>query len=182
MGVSDHIRHTKKSVVFESYKELGYNYRLTDIQAAIGLVQLTRLNGIVIRRRKLAELYKESLQEIGGIDVPSERSNTRTNWQSYCIRIDESFSTNTIMQELLDRGISSRRGIICSHMEPAYNSEPWTWIGKDSGKPINLKQSETARDHCILLPLFHEMKVKDIKIVCKAIKEIMTYLNRRKIY
>ena len=175
MGISDHNRHTKKSVVFESYKELGYNYRLTDIQAAIGLVQLNRLDEIVLQRRNLAETYKKLLEGVNGIFTPSDRSNTLTNWQSYCIRIDDSFNTKKIMQQLLDVGISTRRGILCAHMEPAYGVEPWTWNGKDDGKQLDLKESENARDHCILLPLFHEMETKEVEYVCDSLIRTMKH-------
>ena len=175
MGISDHTRHAKKSVEFETYEELGFNYRLTDIQAAIGLVQLNRLDEIVLQRRYLAETYKKLLDGVNGIFTPSDRSNTLTNWQSYCIRIDDSFNTKQIMQQLLDIGISTRRGILCAHMEPAYGVEPWTWNGKDDGKQLDLKESENARDHCILLPLFHEMDTKEVEYVCDSLIRTMKH-------
>ena len=175
MGISDHTRHGNKSVEFETYEELGFNYRLTDIQAAIGLVQLNRLDEIVLQRRKLANLYKKHLEGLSSIVTPGERSNTRTNWQSYCIRIEDSFNTQKIMQQLLDIGISTRRGILCAHMEPAYGVEPWTWNGKDDGKQLDLKESENARDHCILLPLFHEMETKEIEYVCDSLIRIVKH-------
>jgi len=169
MAISDLKRHNSNKVLFESYNELGYNYRLTDIQASIGLVQLERLDCIISQRRKLANLYKKHLLGVSGIIIPGERTNTRTNWQSYCIRLDDFLSTQEIMQQLLDLGISTRRGILCAHMEPVYGVEPWTWNGKDDGKQLDLKESENARDHCILLPLFHEMEAKEVKYVCDCL-------------
>tara|TARA_B100001057_G_scaffold498006_1_gene603752 strand:+ start:1202 stop:2371 length:1170 start_codon:yes stop_codon:yes gene_type:complete len=174
MSISDLIRHKEKSVIFESYNELGYNYRLTDIQAAIGLVQLDRLDDIVEKRRKLADLYKKFLNGVKGIQLPEERTNTRTNWQSYCVRFDDSLSVHQIMQQLLEVGISSRRGILCAHLEPAYEVEPWTWYGKEEGKQVDLKESENARNHCIILPLFPEMKVQEIKFVCDSLIKILS--------
>lgn len=177
MCVSDHTRHHKTKVEFESYIGLGFNYRLTDIQAAIGLVQLKHLDKIILKRRELAELYEKRLQVIKGVTPPSESLNTKTNWQSYCVRICTSVNTKELMQELLDHGISTRRGIMCSHMEPTYESEPWTWLGKNLGKPVNLRESELARDHSILLPLFHDMGIKEIEKVCKVLEETMNDLN-----
>jgi dTDP-4-amino-4,6-dideoxygalactose transaminase len=133
------------------------------------------LDEIVLQRRNLAETYKKLLEGVKGIFTPSDRSNTLTNWQSYCIRIDDSFNTKKIMQQLLDIGISTRRGILCAHMEPAYGVEPWTWNGKDEGKQLDLKESENARDHCILLPLFHEMETKEVEYVCDSLIRTMKH-------
>ena len=72
-----------------------------------------------------------------------------------------------------ERGISTRRGIMCSHLETVYKKEPFTWSGKSIGKPINLDESIFARDHCIILPLFHEIEEKEIEKVCRTIKEII---------
>ena len=176
MCESDHTRHRKKKVEFESYIGLGFNYRLTDIQAAIGLVQLKHLDEIVLKRRELAKLYEERLCVIKGITPPSESLNSKTNWQSYCVRICASVNTKEVMQKLLDRGISTRRGIMCSHLEPTYESEPWTWFGKNSGKAVSLSQSELARNHSILLPLFHDMEIKEIETVCEVLDKTLTGL------
>jgi dTDP-4-amino-4,6-dideoxygalactose transaminase len=170
MSTSDLIRHRKDSVTFESYEELGYNYRMTDIQAALGRIQLKRLNAIVKHRRKLAESYKLLLSDIAGINIPLEPEGVLSNWQSYCIRLNPKIDSTTLMQKLLDEGIASRRGIMCAHREPAYNREPWTWAAKESGVGPSLLESELAQDECIILPLYQEMKIRQLDQVVQVLK------------
>jgi dTDP-4-amino-4,6-dideoxygalactose transaminase len=170
MSTSDLIRHRKDSVTFESYEELGYNYRMTDIQAALGRIQLKRLNAIVKHRRDLVESYKLLLSDIPRINVPLEPEGVLSNWQSYCIRLDPQIDSRTLMQKLLDEGIASRRGIMCAHREPAYKKEPWTWAAKRSGSDPCLCESELAQDECILLPLYQEMQIEQLRRVTEVLK------------
>ena len=170
MNVSDLARHGGSSVIFESYEELGYNYRMTDIQAAMGRVQLGRLDAMVARRRELAASYGELLSGVEEIMTPIESADIQSNWQSYCIRLEDGIDPKNVMQTLLDEGISTRRGIMCAHREPAYAKEPWTWTGKETGSPPMLIESERAQDQSILLPLFHEMTTTDQKRVANALE------------
>lgn len=170
MSTSDLIRHRKDSVTFESYEELGYNYRMTDIQAALGRIQLKRLNAIVKHRRKLAESYKLLLSDIAGINIPLEPEGALSNWQSYCIRLNPKIDSRTLMQKLLDEGIASRRGIMCAHREPAYKKEPWTWAAKGSGFDPSLHESELAQDECIILPLYQEMQIEHLERVTEVLR------------
>lgn len=170
MGTSDLIRHSNNSVTFESYNELGYNYRMTDIQAAIGRVQLKRLDAIIKRRVELAKRYKVLLSDTKGIKLPVEPEGVLSNWQSYCIRLDPKIDSRALMQKLLDQRIATRRGIMCAHREPAYNREPWTWAGKESGADPSLLESELAQDECIILPLYQEMKIRQLDQVVKVLK------------
>src|SRR5262245_29680206 len=85
MRVPDTVRHRAKEVIFESYPEVGYNYRMTDIQAAVGREQLKRLPEIVTRRRRQVERYRELLADIPGLLLPEEPEWARSNWQSFCI-------------------------------------------------------------------------------------------------
>jgi dTDP-4-amino-4,6-dideoxygalactose transaminase len=148
MSVPDTVRHGSNQVIFESYPTLGYNYRMTDIQAAVGREQLKRLPEIVARRRALAERYRTLLADVRGIQLPFEPEWARSNWQSYCIRLPERCDQRAIMQHMLDRGISARRGIMCSHREEAYRNNP---------QRSPLPHSEQAQEHCVLLPLYHQM-------------------------
>jgi dTDP-4-amino-4,6-dideoxygalactose transaminase len=161
MSVSDTARHSSPVVVFESYPELGFNYRLTDIQAAVGREQLKRISKAVHERRRLAQRYKEMLSDIHGITLPTEPESSRTNWQSYCIRLSQHLDQREIMQKMLDDGIATRRGVMCAHREPAY-SDPGTWRcanSKCAPGPCcpNLIESEKAQDYGIILPLFSQM-------------------------
>jgi perosamine synthetase len=151
MSVPDTVRHGSPEVVFESYLELGYNYRMTDIHAAVGREQLRRLPEIVARRRALAERYRCLLDGVPGLVLPEEPPWARSNWQSYCVRLPEGCDQRAVMQRLLDRGIATRRGITSAHREPAFGA------GERSTNQEALVESERAQDHAILLPLFHQM-------------------------
>jgi dTDP-4-amino-4,6-dideoxygalactose transaminase len=170
MSISDLARHRNSKVVVEKYDSFGYNYRMTDVQAAIGRVQLGRLEAIVQKRRELALHYFEVLGAIDEIDLPFEPEDRRSNWQSFCIRIDEQFSTNAIMQDLLDNGIASRKGIMCTHLEKAYEKEPCSWTNKHNGCRLDLSLSELAREHSIILPLHHDLDQEKIHFIAETLK------------
>jgi len=164
MSVSDALRHDSNQVIFESYPSLGYNYRLTDIQAAVGREQLKKLPQLIQRRRHLADRYRELLGDLPGLQLPEEPAWAHSNWQSYCVRLPESSSQRELMQYLLDRGISTRRGIMCAHREDAYGDRPQPWP---------LPESERAQVQCILLPLFHELTEDDQDYTATTLTEAL---------
>jgi len=165
MTVSDVSRHNAKRVVLESYDEVGYNFRMTDLQAAIGLVQLGRVESFIERRRACAARYTEALLKIGWLIPPSEPAGSRHNFQSYMARLakDPPVSRDDLMQELLDRGISTRRGIMASHREAPYRSARWD---------RELAETNAATDECIILPLFHQMTDQEQEFILDNIREI----------
>ncbi len=172
MSVSDRARHGSKTVTFESYPELGYNYRMTDIQAAVGREQLKRLPWIVARRRELATRYLDRLSQVEGLRLPLEPSWCKSNWQSFCVELPEDTDQYAVLQGLLDEGISARRGVMCVHQEQP-KGLAWTCT-----KPAcacetyhcdNLPNSEKARDKCIILPLYPQMSEADQDCVIQSI-------------
>ena len=162
MSVPDTVRHGSPRVIFESYPTLGYNYRMTDIQAAVGREQLKRLPSIVSERRLFALRYRELLSGISGVTLPTEPSWARSNWQSYCVRLPHQSNQRNVMQGMLNARVSTRRGIMCSHREPAY---------KDHAVKFPLHISELAQDECILLPLYPGMSLEDQHNVVSALRE-----------
>ena len=150
MTVSDLARHSSTQVVTESYDEVGYNYRMTDLQAALGIVQLQRLEDMLDRRRKLASRYSEHLSQIEWLTPPAEPIDCRHNFQSYMVRVNDNspIGRDELMQELLNRGISTRRGIMAIHREAPYRDARWD---------NRLPQTEYITDNTIILPLFHTM-------------------------
>lgn len=160
MSVPDTVRHGAAQVIFESYPELGYNYRMTDIQAAIGRVQLGRLDGLVARRRRLAARYGLVLADIAGLGLPVEPAWARSNWQSYCVHLPAGADQRAVMQAMLDEGVSTRRGIMCAHREAGYAGAP---------PRFPLPESERAQDQCIILPLFDQMTDADQDTVAAAL-------------
>ncbi|MGH7928005.1 MAG: DegT/DnrJ/EryC1/StrS family aminotransferase, partial [Candidatus Binatia bacterium] len=175
MSVADTERHEAKEVIFESYPVVGYNYRMTDIQAAIGREQLKRLRQIVERRRVLAGRYRELLAEVPGLRLPEEPPWAKSNWQSYCVELPDGCDQRQVMQAMLDAGASTRRGIMCAHREPAYRQGRWS-CGVDPGKCgcptgscARLGESEKAQDRAVALPLFHQMTDADQLEVANAL-------------
>ena len=162
MSIPDTVRHGSNQVIFESYPTLGFNYRMTDIQAAVGREQLKRLPEIVRERRELASRYNAVLANIPGLTLPTEPQWARTNWQSYCVRLPKGSDQRAVMQAMLDAGISTRRGIMCSHREEAYR-------GLRLRSP--LPQSEHAQDNCILIPLYPQMTLTEQEQVAAALRE-----------
>ena len=182
MSVPDTVRHSSPEVVFESYPELGFNYRLTDIQAAIGREQLKRLPEAIAQRRQLANRYKQLLGDMPGLTLPDEPDWTRANWQSFCIRLPKDIDQRTVMQKMLDEGIATRRGIMCAHLEPAYR-DPETWrcaqtTCKPSGRCPNLAESERAQREGVILPLFSEMTEEQQDRVVRALRAACSPRNQ----
>jgi dTDP-4-amino-4,6-dideoxygalactose transaminase len=163
MSLPDTVRHTSNGIIFESYPEIGFNYRMTDLQAAIGREQLKRLPELVRRRREIAAVYRSLLGDIPGLRLPVEPEWARSNWQSYCIRLPEGSDQRQVMQALLDHGIATRRGIMCTHREPAYKNQPW----RSSG---SLSTSERAQDECILLPLYHQITHEEQQFIASRLR------------
>ncbi len=178
MSVSDTVRHGAKQVIFESYPLLGYNYRMTDIQAAVGREQLKRLPEIVERRRFLAQRYHEMLADVRGLKLPTQPVWARSNWQGYCVRLPEQCDQRQVMQTMLDAGISTRRGIMCAHREGAYQSEAWSCgivrenCNCEEGRCDRLRESEQAQDRAIVLPLFHQMTEQEQDRVVEVLKSV----------
>jgi len=150
MTTTDRQRHEAHVVTLESYVTLGYNYRLTDIQGAIGREQLARLPDAIARRRSLADRYHAVLGGIPGLRVPREPAWARSNYQSYCVRLPDGVDQRRVMQRMLDDGIATRRGVMCAHREAAYPADTWSAAG-------SLAESEGAQDRCVILPLFHDL-------------------------
>ncbi len=161
MSVNDRTRHASAQVVFESYPIVGYNYRLTDIQAAVGREQLKRLPAHVERRRELAAQYAAALRGTG-IEPPFEPEDVRSNWQSYCVRLPARADQRAVMQQMLDEGIATRRGVMCTHREESYPAGTWRAAG-------TLRESEAAQDRCVILPLFAQMEEGDVARVVEAL-------------
>jgi len=166
MSVPDAVRHSSNQVIFEEYPVAGYNYRMTDIQAAIGREQLKRLPAIVARRRDLAARYAAGLGSVDELVVPREPCWARSNWQSYAIRIGAWIDQRRFMQRMLDAGIATRRGVMNAHRERAYPAGTWRAAG-------SLTQSEEAQDTTVILPLFHQLTEEDQDRVVDAIVTII---------
>ena len=165
MSINDRVRHEAKTLVFEDHIEMGYNYRMTDIQAAVGIKQLEKLDWIVDERRKIAFAYNEAFKHLPFLQLPEEEEGYLSNFQSYCIYLKENspVARNDLMQRLLDSGIASRRGVMTTHRETAYGN---------LFRGIKLPLSEDLQDNSIILPLYVPMPISDITEVIDRFLEI----------
>ncbi len=174
MSVPDTVRHGSTSVVFEEYPELGYNYRMTDVQAAMGREQLKKLPQMLETRRRQAARYHELLADAAGLVAPTEPKWARSNWQSFAVRLPDGVDQVAVMQSMLDDGVSTRRGIMCSHREPAFAHEPWSCASGTLTNPCpDLRESESAQDRTILLPMFHLMTDAEQEQVAASLKSAL---------
>ncbi|MEW5693350.1 MAG: DegT/DnrJ/EryC1/StrS family aminotransferase [Candidatus Hydrogenedentota bacterium] len=164
MSVSDIKRHSSNKVIFEKYNIVGYNYRLTDLQAAIGIEQLNKLQEIIEKRIRLAQRYNEKFKNKDYLITPFVPEYAYTNYQSYCVYIKskKNKTRNGLMNYLMSKHISTRRGIMCIHRE-----KPYIEISKN----CNLKNSEYASDNSIILPLYHQMKKEEQDYIIRSIEE-----------
>lgn len=162
MSVSAAARHLSRQPVLESYLEVGFNYRMTDIQAAVGLVQLGKLDAMVARRRRLARAYQEMLADVPGVRTVRDPAHGETNYQSFWVELDEAFplSRNDLLAALAESGVSARAGIMAAHRQPAYAGHPHG----------DLRTTERLTDRTLILPLFHEMTEGEQGTVVGAIR------------
>lgn len=165
MSISDTARHGAAKVIIETYDEVGYNYRLTDVQAAIGIEQVKRLDWIVQRRRELAHAYNAALADHPWLKTPYEPDWAHSNYQSYAVTLTENApcSRNELMQRLLEQGIATRRGIMLAHREKPF---------RNARGIQNLAASECASDHSVLLPLYPGMTRTELNAVTDALTSI----------
>ena len=166
MSVSDRERHSASKIIFEDHVELGYNYRMTDIQAALGIKQLEKLDMIIEERRKIAMKYIDALKDVDCIRLPIEKQSYFSNYQSFSIFLKENckISRNELMQQLFNKEISSRRGIMTSHRETAY---------KDIVNNISLPITENLCDNSIIIPLYFPMLNIDVETVISNLKVLL---------
>ncbi|MGZ3931261.1 MAG: DegT/DnrJ/EryC1/StrS family aminotransferase, partial [Bacteroidia bacterium] len=166
MSVNDRERHTAGKIIFEDHLEVGYNYRMTDIQAAVGIKQLEKLDFIIAERRKIADQYNSAFGSISCVQPQQELDGYFTNYQSYTLTFKENapLSRNEFMERMLAEGISTRRGIMTSHRESAYKADY---------KGLSLPRSEFYSDNSVALPLFYPMKPEETDKVISTVKRLL---------
>ncbi|AEV84028.1 glutamine--scyllo-inositol aminotransferase [Actinoplanes sp. SE50] len=164
MNVSAADRHSSSQPVLEAYLETAYNYRMTDIQAAVGLVQLGRLAGLVAQRRSLAARYHELLADIDGLVPVRDPAHGQTNYQSFWVLLDPPYRTgrDEVLAELARRGVSARRGIMAAHLEPAYADVT----------PGPLPVTERITRDSLILPLHHRVTDEDQQHIVGVLRDL----------
>jgi dTDP-4-amino-4,6-dideoxygalactose transaminase len=163
MNVSAAERHASAQPVMEQYLEVGFNYRMTDVQAAIGLVQLGKLGAMVARRRALAARYQALLADVPGLEVVADPPYGTTNYQSFWVTLpdDAPVGRAEVLAGMRAAGISCRRGIMAAHLEPAYAGHPH----------VPLPATERLTGQSLILPLFHQLTEAEQDRVVAALRE-----------
>lgn len=163
-SVSDLVRHSATTVVIEEYDELGYNYRMTDIQAAVGIEQLKKLDYVLSRRRALAARYDALLSALPGLVTPYAPPEAPHTYQSYAVRLDPEVwpARDEVMERMLAEGIATRRGVMAIHLEPYYRRR----FGD-----IRLPVTEEATRQTLLLPIFAAMSEDEQDTVVDVLSE-----------
>lgn len=161
MSVSAADRHASVLAPPESYSEVGFNFRMTDMQAAVGLVQLGRLPEMVARRRELAATYAAAVAELPGLRMVADPAHGTTNFQSCWVEVLEEhpMDREELMMHLAQAGISARRGIMAAHRQPAHAHR----------EHVPLPVTERLNDQTLILPLYHQMTEAEQARVCDAL-------------
>jgi perosamine synthetase len=162
MNVSAAERHASSQPVLESYLETGFNYRMTDIQAAVGLVQLAKLDALVARRRQLAARYHDLLAGVPGVHPVRDPAHGTSNFQSFWVLLEHG-GRDDVLAALADAGISARRGIMAAHLEPAYAGVPHA----------PLPATERLTRDSLILPLYHGMTSDEQEYVVSTLRSAL---------
>ncbi|TFD84557.1 DegT/DnrJ/EryC1/StrS family aminotransferase [Cryobacterium lactosi] len=168
MSVSANDRQASILAPAEEYLEIGFNYRMTDLQAAVGIVQLGRLPEIVRRRREIADTYTAALAGVAGLRPVRDPEWGTSNYQSYWVEVGEDYPLDreTLLLHLAEAGISARRGIMSAHLQPAYAGSP--------SQRTPLPVSERLTRNTLILPLYHQLDAAQQATVIDAVLDPLT--------
>jgi perosamine synthetase len=151
--------------VWLSHSRLGYNYRLDEMSAALGLTQLGRIEELLAKRERVARWYNERLKDIEGVQIPYVApATTRMSWFVYVIRLSPEIDRNRVMAELRERGISSRPYFSCIHLQPFYRDR---FGYKEGDFPI----AESASRSSLALPFYGNLEEEKIDFVCEGLRK-----------
>lgn len=166
MNISDWQRHAEASPVRERFEEVGFNYRLSDLAAAVGVRQMERLEGLVQTRRRLAAAFDDAFADHPALEVPAAEPESEWNGQTYalCLSHQAPLDVGGLIGALRRRGIGARHGLACIHHEPSYAGWDRTAV---------LPTSEWLSERMFLLPLFPEMTPGEHHRVIDAVASVL---------
>ena len=161
MSVSAADRHAAGKPIVEQYLEVGFNYRMTDLQAAVGIVQLGRLPELVSWRRAMAARYQELFKQVPGVRAITDPDYGTTNYQAFWVLLSDDIAMprNDVLASLAEAGVSARRGVMAAHLEPAYDGTPH----------VPLPMTELLTNRSLILPLHHELTIDQQDAVVDAL-------------
>ena len=168
-SVSEEIRHLgSKPYLLPDFDVMGFNFRMTDLQGAMGIVQLSKLDKFIDEREIWAKYYEEQLADVDWLRTPHVPEGYKNGWQSYPCFVDESkapHSRNEIMEILQEKGVSTRPGTHAVHMLNFYAQ-------KYNIKPADYPGAQASNDYSMAIPLHNRMTKEDYDYVIEAIKSI----------
>ena len=164
MSVSAADRHLSAVPVAEQYLEVGFNFRMTDLQAALGLIQLERLDEVVQRRRQIAESYRSALADVPGLRCVGDPECGTTNYQSFWVEVGQEYPVgrDDLLERLAEGGVSARRGIMAAHRQPAYSHHAH----------VPLPVTERLTDNTLILPVFHQLTAAEQDQVIGVVRDV----------
>ena len=159
-------RHHSARPTTEEFARIGFNYRMTNIQGAIGVGQMSRLDAILEARRRLAHRYTRSFNDLPGVEVPLEPDGSVPNYQSYMIRItpESGMTRDQAMLSLREAGIATRPGITAIHRQPPYVAQ---------ADRLTLQETEQAVAEALILPLYPQMTEEEQDEVIQTLTSLM---------
>jgi dTDP-4-amino-4,6-dideoxygalactose transaminase len=168
-SISEEQRHKgPKPYILPEFDMVGYNYRMTDLQGAMGVVQLKKLDQFIDERQKWADYYNTELSKIEWLRIPQYPANFKHGWQSYVLFIDESKSPikrNDLMELLQQKGISTRPGTHAVHMLGFYKNT----FGI---KPMDYPGAYACNEYSMSIPLHNRMVKEDYEYIIQIIRGI----------
>lgn len=164
MSVSAADRHASLVSPPEEFGEVGFNFRMTDLQAAVGLVQLAKLPAAVERRRENAAYYRAALADVPGVRLVDDPAWGTANFQSLWLEVGTGYPLDRegLLLALAEAGVSARRGIMAAHRQPAYSD-------RDTGS-APLPVTERLTDTTLILPLYHQIGRDELDRVIAVIR------------
>ena len=160
--------HGPQPYILPDFDVCGYNYRMTDLQGAVGVVQLAKLDRFIDEREEWVQYYRNELSDIHWLILPEFSADYKHGWQSFVTIVDENrapFSRNEIMEKLQEMGISTRPGTHAVHMLYFYSK-------KYNIKPEDFPGARIANDHSMAIPLHNRMVKEDFEYVVQSLKRI----------
>lgn len=168
-SISEEQRHLgARPYILPEFNLMGFNYRMTDLQGAVGVVQIKKLDAFIDERQKWSEYYSKELASIPWLRTPIYTSDYKHGWQSYVTFVDEAkapMTRNEIMEKLQELGISTRPGTHAVHMLNFYKE-------KYDLKPMDYPGAQAANDFSMAIPLHNRMVAEDYDYVVAALKSL----------
>jgi len=151
------------------HSRLGYNYRLDELSAALGVAQLARLEELLAKRERVAQMYNERLSTVDGLDIPYiSATTTRMSWFVYVIRLGPGIERTAVMAGLEERGIPSRPYFTPIHLQPFYRK---LFGYREGDFPITERLGQSA----LALPFYGNLDEEKVEYVCQNLREVIAH-------